>query len=102
MMSISSAAEESMSLASTNFRLVGNNPFVSLSQGELGVLELLATGATNAQIADVLGRSEGTIRNITARLTVKLGVVDRTQAALLGFRAGLGRHSGATIPVEVR
>ena len=84
-----------------NLKLVRTNPFASLTQGELGVLELLATGATNAQMAHVLGRSEGTIRNITARLTVKLGVVDRTQAALLGFRAGLGRPYDAIMPVEV-
>jgi len=82
--------------------LLRTDPFASLNQGEYGVLELLATGATNAQIARLLDRSEGTIRNITAHLTVKLGVVDRTQAALMGFRAGLGRPKGVIKPMELR
>jgi DNA-binding NarL/FixJ family response regulator len=64
--------------------------FESLSAREFDVLRLLATGATNAQMARTLNLSEGTIRNAIARLTRKLGVADRTQAALLASRAGLG------------
>jgi DNA-binding NarL/FixJ family response regulator len=59
---------------------------------EWDVLHLLAIGATNAEIADRLSLAEGTVRNVVARLTVKLGVVDRTQAALLASHAGLGRQ----------
>ena len=57
---------------------------------EWQVLGLLATGATNAEIATALSLAQGTVRNVVAHLTVKLGVADRTQAALLGARAGLG------------
>ena len=41
------------------------------------------------QIAQALRLSEGTIRNAIARITIKLGVVDRTQAALLAYHSGL-------------
>ena len=57
---------------------------------EWEVLNLLATGATNADMAKRLQVAEGTIRNVVARLTVKLGVADRTQAALLALQEGLG------------
>ena len=69
--------------------MVRDTSFTSLTTRELEVLRLLSTGATNAQMARSLELCEGTIRNVVARLTVKLGVADRTQAALLGFRAGL-------------
>jgi DNA-binding NarL/FixJ family response regulator len=63
---------------------------VPLGQREWEVLNLLATGATNADMARRLQVAEGTIRNVVARLTVKLGVADRTQAALLALQEGLG------------
>ena len=63
---------------------------VPLRPREWEVLNLLATGATNADIARRLQVAEGTIRNVVAKLTVKLGVADRTQAALLALQEGLG------------
>jgi DNA-binding NarL/FixJ family response regulator len=65
-------------------------PFASLTDRESEVLHLLAGGATNANIARALGLAEGTVRNVVARITVKLGVADRTQAALLAFHAAWG------------
>ena len=62
----------------------------SLRPREWEVLNLLATGATNADIARSLSLAEGTVRNVIASLTMKLQVVDRTQAALLAAREGLG------------
>jgi DNA-binding NarL/FixJ family response regulator len=75
--------------ARSHLRLVRANLFDTLTGREHDVLGLLATGATNAEIADALALSEGTIRNAIARVTCKLGVADRTQAALVGYRAGL-------------
>jgi DNA-binding NarL/FixJ family response regulator len=69
--------------------LAPTNPFDCLTAREYEVLQLLSTGATNAQMARTLTLSEGTIRNVVAHVTYKLGVADRTQAALLGCRAGL-------------
>jgi DNA-binding NarL/FixJ family response regulator len=79
-------------------RVVRPNVFDCLTTREFDILRLLSTGATNAQIANVLELSEGTVRNAVARVTCKLGVVDRTQAALLGYRAGLCAVMDVEVP----
>jgi DNA-binding NarL/FixJ family response regulator len=61
----------------------------SLSQRERDVLRLLARGLSNAEIANQLYLSEGTIRNYVSALFEKLGVTDRTRAALTAVRHGL-------------
>jgi two-component system, NarL family, response regulator LiaR len=61
----------------------------SLSQREREVLRLLARGLSNAEIANQLYLSEGTIRNYVSTLFEKLGVTDRTRAALIALRHGL-------------
>jgi DNA-binding NarL/FixJ family response regulator len=60
-----------------------------LSEREMEVLKLLARGFTNAEIAQQLFLSEGTIRNYVSAVLAKLDVTDRTQAALLALRYGL-------------
>jgi FixJ family two-component response regulator len=54
-----------------------------------GVLRLLARGSSNADIAQSLNLTEGTVRNYVSAILAKLGVTDRTQAALLALRHGL-------------
>ena len=53
-----------------------------LTSREREVLERLATGATNADIARALGLSRKTVQNYVSRILDKLQVTDRTQAAL--------------------
>jgi NarL family two-component system response regulator LiaR len=60
-----------------------------LSERELNVLRLMALGLSNADIATRLFLSEGTVRNYVSTILTKLGVADRTQAAVLAIRAGL-------------
>lgn len=60
-----------------------------LSERESGVLRLLATGLTNAAIADRLHLSEGTVRNHVTNILAKLNVTDRAQATALAWRYGL-------------
>ena len=79
-------------------RVVRSTIFDSLTTRELDVMRLLSTGATNAQMASALELSEGTVRNAVARVTCKLGVADRTQAALLGYRAGLCAVMDVEVP----
>lgn len=60
-----------------------------LSDREREVLKLLATGRSNAEIAQTLFLSEGTVKNYVSVVFSKLNVTDRTQAAILAIRAGL-------------
>jgi len=60
-----------------------------LSDRELEVLKLLAQGLTNAEIADRLFLTRGTVRNYVSAILNKLDVEDRTQAAILAIRYGL-------------
>ncbi|MBN1375922.1 MAG: response regulator transcription factor [Dehalococcoidia bacterium] len=60
-----------------------------LTQREVEVLRLLARGLSNADIADRLFLSEGTVRNHVSAILAKLGVADRTQAAVIAIQHGL-------------
>jgi RNA polymerase sigma factor (sigma-70 family) len=61
----------------------------SLSPREREVLRLIARGLTNKEIAQQIHYSLGTVKNVVRRIIDKLGVSDRTQAAVLAARAGL-------------
>lgn len=60
-----------------------------LNERETQVLSLLAEGATNPTIATSLFLTEGTVRNIVSSILLKLGVEDRTQAAVLAIKQGI-------------
>jgi DNA-binding NarL/FixJ family response regulator len=61
-----------------------------LTDREVDVLRLLARGLNNAEIAERLFLSEGTVRNYVSAVFAKLEVSDRTQAAVIAIRHGLG------------
>ncbi|MEN8240784.1 MAG: response regulator transcription factor [Chloroflexota bacterium] len=60
-----------------------------LSERELEILVLIAQGLTNAEIAEKLFLTKGTVRNYVSAVLTKLQVEDRTQAAILAVRHGL-------------
>jgi DNA-binding NarL/FixJ family response regulator len=60
-----------------------------LTERELEVLGLLATGASNREIAEQLFVSEGTIKNHVSSILSRLGLRDRLQAALFAHEHGL-------------
>ncbi|MBE2317713.1 response regulator transcription factor [Solirubrobacter sp. CPCC 204708] len=64
--------------------------FATLTPRERDVLEHLASGATNGQIALALGLSTKTVRNHMSSVCTKLRVLDRAQAAIAARDAGLG------------
>ena len=67
----------------------GPSPRERLTAREREVLELIAHGRSNKRIALELGISEKTVKAHVGRVLAKLGVADRTQAALLAVREGL-------------
>jgi DNA-binding NarL/FixJ family response regulator len=62
-----------------------------LTPREREVLELVARGQSNKRIASTLGVSEKTVKTHVGHVLAKLGVADRTQAALLAVREGVVR-----------
>jgi len=60
-----------------------------LTEREVSILRLIANGLSNAEIADRLHLSEGTVRNHVSSIFSKLDVSDRTQAAIIAIRHGL-------------
>jgi DNA-binding NarL/FixJ family response regulator len=65
--------------------------FPGLTAREREVLDLLAAGRSNAQIAEALFLSPKTVRNTVSNVFAKLHVADRAQAIVRARDAGLGR-----------
>ena len=65
-----------------------------LNEREMEVLALLADGRANPEIAETLHLAPGTVRNIVSSILLKLGVEDRTQAAVYALRNGLVKPRG--------
>ncbi|MFF2911443.1 response regulator [Paenibacillus sp. NPDC057934] len=64
----------------------GNELLGSLTDREKEILALLGLGLNNKEISDQLFISEGTVKNHVSSLMAKLGMRDRTQAAVFSVR----------------
>lgn len=67
-----------------------SGPFPELTQREREILDLLASGKSNAEIARALFLSQKTVKNHLTSIFAKLQVADRAQAVVRARRAGLG------------
>lgn len=70
---------------------VAQPAFPQLSEREREVLELIAQGRSNAEIAQRLVLNPKTVRNHVSNIFAKLQVVDRAQAIVRARDAGLGQ-----------
>lgn len=62
---------------------------IALSPREREILALIATGASNKEVADRLNLAEGTVKNHVTNILAKLDVRDRTHAAIRARELGL-------------
>jgi len=67
-------------------------PFDELTAREREVLQLIASGFTNKEIAAALFITEKTVKTHVSHILEKLGLSDRTQAAILAVKHGLISH----------
>jgi two-component system, NarL family, response regulator len=72
-------------------KLAGRIGAPVLTERELSVLNRIAAGQANKEIADALSISEGTVKSHVNKIMQKLGALSRTDAAMVGLRKGLIR-----------
>lgn len=87
--SFSTTPTESVVTAPTNPTLIDGSEAVPLTEREQEILALLARGASNREISETLYIAGGTVKNHVSNILGKLGVRDRTQAALKAKELGL-------------
>ena len=71
------------------------DPIEQLTERERAILDLVTEGLSNAEIGDRLSIAEKTVKHYMTQVLGKLEARSRVEAALIGYKAGLGRGGGA-------
>lgn len=69
-----------------------SDPFGDLTEREMEILKLIASGLTNTEIMAKLVISENTVKGHVSNILSKLHLADRTQAAVLAWREGVMKN----------
>lgn len=93
-------ARRVMAFFASPTRTRDSQPFPDLTDRERDVLELIAQGRANPDIARRLGIAEKTVRNHVSIVFNKLQVVDRSQAIVRAREAGMGGERPSDQPRE--
>jgi len=72
-----------------SFELAEHATDDALTPGEIAVLQLVAAGNANKQIADQLSTTEETVKGRVRSILSKLNANDRTHAAMIGLKRGI-------------
>lgn len=88
------AVTERLLRAGNALRPSAEPPREALTAREAEVVQLMAGGYSNREIAGALGTAEGTIKNHVSNILAKFGVRDRTRAVLKALETGLLRPPG--------
>jgi two-component system, NarL family, response regulator len=70
-------------------KLAEFTPRTDLSAREVEVLQLVARGLSNRDVAGVIGRTDETVKVHLKNIFAKLGVADRTEAVTLAYSRGI-------------
>jgi DNA-binding NarL/FixJ family response regulator len=79
-------------------KLADQAMFDELTPRERKVLELIARGLSNREIATALFVEESTIRTHVKRILMKLDLRDRVQAVIFAYESGVNRPAAGTKP----